>query len=82
MSDINEYNSKYKVDGYKEERIKVAFSPLELRRLADKMEEEFPKFLPGDNTRIETYILSHTSPVLMLDVMADQTYFHQKKGGG
>ena len=65
------------VTGYKEERIRVSFSPEELRNLADEMENKFQKLSPGESTLIKCYILDHKKP-LILDIMADQGWFHKQ----
>ena len=49
--------------GYEERIINLTFSPPELRKLADKMEREFPKMRAGDSTCVEAKILE---PGLMI----------------
>lgn len=55
----------------KEEEMILTMSPVELRRLADKMEERWTKISWGDSTFVD--IISH-EPMVVLHL--DQTYFH------
>ena len=60
--------------GYIDKTIRVTLSPDELRNLADKMEADFPKKLPGDSTFIDFLVYSRD---LRIALHADQEWFHK-----
>lgn len=54
--------------------VRLFSTPTELRRLADKMEREFPKRTPGETNHIERleYVAKNGGPTLIIDLHADQ----------
>jgi hypothetical protein len=56
-----------------EHRIIITMNPDQLRKLADKMEKDFPKKTVGDSTFID--FLGH-SPELQVCLHADQEWFN------
>jgi len=63
---------------YEEKRkIIITMNPDELRSLADKMEEKFPTFLPGQSTFIDLFSYSDD---LLVCLHADQQWFNKKEG--
>ena len=61
-----------------ETRITIQMSPDKLRDLADKMEREFPKLLPGDSSVID--VLGSRDNIVVL-LSADQEWFHKRARG-
>ena len=61
---------------YEERKIIITLDPDELRRLADKMERDFPHKRLGQSTFID--LLGHSSD-LTVCLHADQTWFENKK---
>ena len=59
---------------YEERKIVICASPLELRKLADKMEEIWPKLKPGNTTFID--FLAYKDD-LKVCLHLDQDYFHK-----
>ena len=58
-----------------EKKIIVTMNPDELRSLADKMEEKFPKIRPGQTTFIDFLVYSKD---LQIDLHAEQEWFHKR----
>lgn len=63
---------------YEERKIIITMSPDDLRSLADKMEEKFPKKRLGESTFID--FLGY-SPDLQVCLHADQEWFNDRRKG-
>lgn len=62
--------------GHIEKKIIVTMNPDELRKLADKMEKDFPKKQLGQSTFIDFLVYSED---LKVHLHADQEWFHKRK---
>jgi len=63
---------------YEEKKIVIFASPVELRKLADKMEKRWQNLKPGNTTFID--FLVHKDE-LKVCLHLDQEYFHKLEGG-
>ena len=61
-----------------EKKIVVTMNPDELRSLADKMEEKFPKKRLGESAFIDFLTYGNDCTI---ELHAEQEWFHKKAGG-